>query len=153
MTSWWDPSRLGDSRSVVSASWLAPPLGQTAYVLFQKAFSFPDVEGLYLLTDGKPDTSCSLILSEVQRLKEKRDIKVHTISLDCSCRWATRRQLSCTAYLPPRVWGARGCELSHPGPKSRGSATRRPLSRHCTREGTPLKPCLPVSRAPRLSPV
>uniref|UniRef100_A0AC11CJM2 von Willebrand factor A domain containing 3A n=1 Tax=Ovis aries TaxID=9940 RepID=A0AC11CJM2_SHEEP len=51
-------------------------------------FSFPDVEGLYLLTDGKPDTSCSLILSEVQRLKEKRDIKVHTISLDCSCRTA-----------------------------------------------------------------
>uniref|UniRef100_A0A4W2GBN5 von Willebrand factor A domain containing 3A n=2 Tax=Bos indicus x Bos taurus TaxID=30522 RepID=A0A4W2GBN5_BOBOX len=53
-----------------------------------KAFSFPDVEGLYLLTDGKPDTSCSLILSEVQRLKEKRDIKVHTISPDCSCRTA-----------------------------------------------------------------
>ncbi|OWK11124.1 hypothetical protein Celaphus_00006997 [Cervus elaphus hippelaphus] len=53
-----------------------------------KAFSFPDVEGLYLLTDGKPDTSCSLILSEVQRLKEKRDVKVHTISLNCSCRTA-----------------------------------------------------------------
>nr|XP_031543137.1 von Willebrand factor A domain-containing protein 3A [Vicugna pacos] len=51
-----------------------------------KAFSFPDVEGLYLLTDGKPDTSCSLVLSEVQRLKEKRDVKVHTISLNCSGR-------------------------------------------------------------------
>ncbi|XP_023979382.2 von Willebrand factor A domain-containing protein 3A [Physeter macrocephalus] len=53
-----------------------------------KAFSFPDVEGLYLLTDGKPDTSCSLILSEVQRLKEKRDVKVHTVSLNCSDRTA-----------------------------------------------------------------
>lgn len=54
--------------------------------LFQKAFSFPDVEGLYLLTDGKPDTSCSLILSEVQRLKEQRDVKIHTISLNRSGR-------------------------------------------------------------------
>ncbi|KAJ8798593.1 hypothetical protein J1605_016396 [Eschrichtius robustus] len=53
-----------------------------------KAFSFPDVEGLYLLTDGKPDTSCSLILSEVQRLKEKRDVKVHTVSLNRSDRTA-----------------------------------------------------------------
>uniref|UniRef100_A0A9L0T4S6 von Willebrand factor A domain containing 3A n=1 Tax=Equus caballus TaxID=9796 RepID=A0A9L0T4S6_HORSE len=51
-------------------------------------FSFPDVEGLYLLTDGKPDTSCSLILSEVQRLQENRDVKVHTISLSCSDRAA-----------------------------------------------------------------
>ncbi|KAF5914233.1 hypothetical protein HPG69_005083 [Diceros bicornis minor] len=53
-----------------------------------KAFSFPDVEGLYLLTDGKPDTSCSLILSEVRRLKENRDVKVHTVSLSCSDRAA-----------------------------------------------------------------
>ncbi|XP_022382372.1 von Willebrand factor A domain-containing protein 3A isoform X4 [Enhydra lutris kenyoni] len=53
-----------------------------------KAFSFHDVEGLYLLTDGKPDTSCSLILSEVQRLKEKRDVKIHTISLNRSGRTA-----------------------------------------------------------------
>uniref|UniRef100_A0A2K5DXF0 von Willebrand factor A domain containing 3A n=1 Tax=Aotus nancymaae TaxID=37293 RepID=A0A2K5DXF0_AOTNA len=53
-----------------------------------KAFSFHDLEGLYLLTDGKPDTSCSLVLNEVQRLREKRDVKVHTISLNCSDRAA-----------------------------------------------------------------
>uniref|UniRef100_G1LAK8 von Willebrand factor A domain containing 3A n=1 Tax=Ailuropoda melanoleuca TaxID=9646 RepID=G1LAK8_AILME len=53
-----------------------------------KALSFHDVEGLYLLTDGKPDTSCSLILSEVQRLTEKRDVKMHTISLNGSGRAA-----------------------------------------------------------------
>ncbi|KAB1263011.1 von Willebrand factor A domain-containing protein 3A [Camelus dromedarius] len=58
------------------------------HVLFQKAFSFPDVEGLYLLTDGKPDTSCSLVLSEVRRLKETRDVRVHTISLNSSGRTA-----------------------------------------------------------------
>ncbi|XP_035877287.1 von Willebrand factor A domain-containing protein 3A isoform X2 [Phyllostomus discolor] len=51
-----------------------------------KAFSFRDVEGLYLLTDGKPDTSCSFILSEVQRLKEERNVKIHTISLSCTGR-------------------------------------------------------------------
>ncbi|XP_037670928.1 von Willebrand factor A domain-containing protein 3A isoform X2 [Choloepus didactylus] len=53
-----------------------------------KAFSFHGVEGLYLLTDGKPDTSCSLVLSEVQRFEEKRDVKVHTISFNCSDRVA-----------------------------------------------------------------
>uniref|UniRef100_A0A2I3HRP8 von Willebrand factor A domain containing 3A n=1 Tax=Nomascus leucogenys TaxID=61853 RepID=A0A2I3HRP8_NOMLE len=53
-----------------------------------KAFGFHDLEGLYLLTDGKPDTSCSLVLNEVQRLREKRDVKVHTISLNCSDRAA-----------------------------------------------------------------
>ncbi|XP_075384231.1 von Willebrand factor A domain-containing protein 3A [Tenrec ecaudatus] len=45
-----------------------------------KAFHCPQVEGLYLLTDGKPDTSCSLILREVQKLKDKRPVKLHTIS-------------------------------------------------------------------------
>ncbi|XP_073071558.1 von Willebrand factor A domain-containing protein 3A isoform X2 [Manis javanica] len=53
-----------------------------------KAFSFPHVEGVYLLTDGKPDTSCSLILSEVKRVMEERDVKVHTISLNGSGRAA-----------------------------------------------------------------
>ncbi|XP_006872055.1 PREDICTED: von Willebrand factor A domain-containing protein 3A [Chrysochloris asiatica] len=53
-----------------------------------KAFQFREVEGLYLLTDGKPDTSCSLILSEVQKFQERRDVKVHTISLTSSDREA-----------------------------------------------------------------
>lgn len=66
-----------------------PPLTQRNSMLFQKAFSFHNMEGLYLLTDGKPDTSCSLILSEVQRLKEERNVKIHTISLNCMGRWAT----------------------------------------------------------------
>lgn len=63
-----------------------PPLSRTARTLFQKAFSFPDVEGLYLLTDGKPDTSCSLVLREVQRLGEGRAVRVHTIALARSDR-------------------------------------------------------------------
>ncbi|XP_006892758.1 PREDICTED: von Willebrand factor A domain-containing protein 3A [Elephantulus edwardii] len=53
-----------------------------------KAFQFPRTEGLYLLTDGKPDTSCNLILNEVQKLKEKSAMKVHTISFNSSDRTA-----------------------------------------------------------------
>ncbi|XP_025011040.2 von Willebrand factor A domain-containing protein 3A isoform X1 [Gallus gallus] len=46
----------------------------------QKALSFQDVEALYILTDGKPDTSCNLILKEIERLRKQQDIKIHTIS-------------------------------------------------------------------------
>ncbi|KAM6166301.1 LOW QUALITY PROTEIN: von Willebrand factor A domain-containing protein 3A [Erethizon dorsatum] len=53
-----------------------------------KAFSFHSVQGLYLLTDGKPDTSCGLVLDAVQRLQEERDVKVHTVSLNCTDRAA-----------------------------------------------------------------
>ncbi|EHB13197.1 von Willebrand factor A domain-containing protein 3A [Heterocephalus glaber] len=64
------------------------PEGDNIPVLSQKAFSFHDVQGLYLLTDGKPDTSCSLVLDAVQRLEEDRDVKVHTVSLSCTDRAA-----------------------------------------------------------------
>ncbi|KAM7329264.1 hypothetical protein ACRRTK_010877 [Alexandromys fortis] len=53
-----------------------------------KAFSFQGTQGLYLLTDGEPDTSCSLILNTVQRLHKERDVKVHTISLSSTDRAA-----------------------------------------------------------------
>ncbi|NWV91919.1 VWA3A protein, partial [Machaerirhynchus nigripectus] len=54
----------------------------------QKALSFQGVEALYLLTDGKPDTSCSLILKEIGRLRKKQDIKIHTICFSCADRGA-----------------------------------------------------------------
>ncbi|XP_019368393.1 PREDICTED: von Willebrand factor A domain-containing protein 3A isoform X2 [Gavialis gangeticus] len=54
----------------------------------QKAFSFQDVEALYVLTDGKPDTSCSLILKETEKLRKKQAIKIHTISFNCADRGA-----------------------------------------------------------------
>uniref|UniRef100_UPI00398E4A58 von Willebrand factor A domain-containing protein 3A n=1 Tax=Pristiophorus japonicus TaxID=55135 RepID=UPI00398E4A58 len=50
----------------------------------QKAFQYADVQGIYLLTDGKPDTSCSLILKETQQMNQGRDIKIHTISFNCT---------------------------------------------------------------------
>ncbi|XP_021267643.1 von Willebrand factor A domain-containing protein 3A isoform X2 [Numida meleagris] len=54
----------------------------------QKALGFQDVEALYILTDGKPDTSCNLILKEIGRLRKQQDIKVHTISFSCVDREA-----------------------------------------------------------------
>ncbi|XP_029432932.1 von Willebrand factor A domain-containing protein 3A [Rhinatrema bivittatum] len=54
----------------------------------QKAFQQQDVQGLYLLTDGKPDTSCHLVLKEVERLVKDRSVAVHTISFNCSDRTA-----------------------------------------------------------------
>ncbi|XP_067912743.1 von Willebrand factor A domain-containing protein 3A isoform X6 [Heterodontus francisci] len=49
----------------------------------QKAFQYVDVQGIYLLTDGKPDTSCSLILKETQQMNQGRGVKIHTISFNC----------------------------------------------------------------------
>ncbi|XP_067162573.1 von Willebrand factor A domain-containing protein 3A [Apteryx mantelli] len=63
--------------------------GNTCILMaLQKAFSFQDIEALYVLTDGKPDTSCSLILKEIGRLRKKQDIKIHTISFSCTDRRA-----------------------------------------------------------------
>ncbi|XP_074137102.1 von Willebrand factor A domain-containing protein 3A isoform X3 [Sminthopsis crassicaudata] len=51
-----------------------------------KAFTFQDVKGLYLLTDGKSDLNCSLILNEVEKLRKKKNIKVHSISFNYSSK-------------------------------------------------------------------
>ncbi|ESO87152.1 hypothetical protein LOTGIDRAFT_107324, partial [Lottia gigantea] len=50
----------------------------------QLAFDDPDIEAIYMLTDGKPDTSTSLVLREVMAMNEERNIPVNTISFNCS---------------------------------------------------------------------
>uniref|UniRef100_H3A0J3 von Willebrand factor A domain containing 3A n=1 Tax=Latimeria chalumnae TaxID=7897 RepID=H3A0J3_LATCH len=50
----------------------------------QRAFCFEDLQAVYLLTDGKPDASCSFILKETERLMQRRNVKIHTISFNCS---------------------------------------------------------------------
>ena len=47
------------------------------------AFSESDIDAIYLLTDGKPDTSTSLVLKEVATLNSERSVKVNTISFNC----------------------------------------------------------------------
>ncbi|XP_016157302.1 PREDICTED: von Willebrand factor A domain-containing protein 3A isoform X1 [Ficedula albicollis] len=62
--------------------------GSSCILAALQALSFQGVEALYLLTDGKPDTSCSLILKEIERLRKKQDIIIHTICFSCADRGA-----------------------------------------------------------------
>ncbi|XP_010123548.1 PREDICTED: von Willebrand factor A domain-containing protein 3A-like, partial [Chlamydotis macqueenii] len=62
--------------------------GTCILMALQKALSFQGVEALYVLTDGKPDTSCSLILKEIEKLRKKQETKIHTISFSCTDREA-----------------------------------------------------------------
>uniref|UniRef100_A0ACB8FLF9 Uncharacterized protein n=1 Tax=Sphaerodactylus townsendi TaxID=933632 RepID=A0ACB8FLF9_9SAUR len=50
----------------------------------QRAVRLQGVEALYVLTDGKPDTSCTLILQEIETLRKTQAITIHTISFNCS---------------------------------------------------------------------
>ncbi|XP_072123423.1 LOW QUALITY PROTEIN: von Willebrand factor A domain-containing protein 3A [Mobula birostris] len=50
----------------------------------QRAFQHVDVQGVYLLTDGKPNTSCQLVLEETQQMNLGRGVKVHTVSFNCT---------------------------------------------------------------------
>uniref|UniRef100_A0A803SYR8 von Willebrand factor A domain containing 3A n=1 Tax=Anolis carolinensis TaxID=28377 RepID=A0A803SYR8_ANOCA len=54
----------------------------------RRAFLLQDVEALYILTDGKPDTSCNLVLKEIEMLRKKQAITIHTISFNCTDRGA-----------------------------------------------------------------
>ncbi|XP_015216057.2 von Willebrand factor A domain-containing protein 3A isoform X2 [Lepisosteus oculatus] len=49
----------------------------------QAACELGDTLGIYLLSDGKPDSSCSLVLRETARRTAGKDIAVHTISFNC----------------------------------------------------------------------
>lgn len=49
----------------------------------QLAFEDYDIDAVYLLTDGKPDTSTALILKEVAENAE-RMIPINTISFNCN---------------------------------------------------------------------
>lgn len=55
------------------------------YDLFQLAFEDPQIDSVYLLTDGKPDTSTSLVLRQVAE-NTKNLIPINTISFNCSDR-------------------------------------------------------------------
>jgi hypothetical protein len=43
--------------------------------------------GIYLLTDGKPDTSMSMVLNEVRQMNSNKNIVINTISFNCPDRY------------------------------------------------------------------
>jgi len=54
-------------------------------IILQLAFEDLQIDSVYLLTDGKPDTSTSLVLRQVAE-NTKNLIPINTISFNCSDR-------------------------------------------------------------------
>ncbi|XP_071488383.1 von Willebrand factor A domain-containing protein 3A-like [Diadema antillarum] len=61
------------------------PAGNTCTLeALSEAFRDRDVEAIYLLTDGKPDSSTSRVFREIAQVNTVRGVKVHTISFNCN---------------------------------------------------------------------
>uniref|UniRef100_A0A673G2A5 VWFA domain-containing protein n=1 Tax=Sinocyclocheilus rhinocerous TaxID=307959 RepID=A0A673G2A5_9TELE len=58
----------------------------------QTGCGFADAVGLYLITDGRCDSSHSRILTEIETLRQEKDFTVHTIAVNCHDR------LTCIGY-------------------------------------------------------
>ncbi|XP_065066102.1 von Willebrand factor A domain-containing protein 3A-like isoform X2 [Rhopilema esculentum] len=54
------------------------------------AFQVEGLDAIYLLSDGKPDTSTSSVLREVATLHAEKKLKIHTISFNCEDSIANR---------------------------------------------------------------
>ncbi|XP_075686339.1 von Willebrand factor A domain-containing protein 3A isoform X3 [Rhinoderma darwinii] len=70
-----------------AVQWLSrlQPRGNTCLLhALEKSFAYPEVQGVYLLTDGKPDISYNLLLAE--HLLKSHNHKLHTVSFDTSER-------------------------------------------------------------------
>ncbi|XP_052396486.1 von Willebrand factor A domain-containing protein 3A [Carassius gibelio] len=52
----------------------------------QTACGFADAVGLYLITDGRCDSSHGRILTEIETRRQEKDFKVHTIAVSCHDR-------------------------------------------------------------------
>ncbi|XP_010895711.3 von Willebrand factor A domain-containing protein 3A isoform X2 [Esox lucius] len=58
--------------------------GTNTLEALQTGCGFGDGVGLYLLSDGKPDSSCSLVLREAETLTAEKHITIHTVSYNCT---------------------------------------------------------------------
>ncbi|XP_030645527.1 von Willebrand factor A domain-containing protein 3A [Chanos chanos] len=48
----------------------------------QTACGFADSLGVYMISDGRPESSCSLVLRETERLTAEKHITIHTVSVN-----------------------------------------------------------------------
>ncbi|XP_055507883.1 von Willebrand factor A domain-containing protein 3A [Leucoraja erinacea] len=70
-----------------AVQWVGGTLAQgstSTLAALQAAFGHAGVQGVYVLTDGKPDSSCSSVLQETRRMNRGRRVRVHTVSLCCT---------------------------------------------------------------------
>jgi len=58
-----------------------------AFSQYEDVASVDDSVGFYLLTDGKPDTSMSMVMKKVAEMNAGRNIVVNTISFNCPDRY------------------------------------------------------------------
>ena len=49
----------------------------------REAFRDQEIDAIYLITDGKPDTSTASVLDEVRIMNSTRHLSINTISLNC----------------------------------------------------------------------
>ena len=49
----------------------------------REAFGDQEVSAIYLITDGKPDNSTSLVLDEVRKMNQVRHLSINTVSFNC----------------------------------------------------------------------
>lgn len=54
--------------------------------MIQLACDDDKIEAIYLISDGKPDTSIQLTLEQVEAVNKKH-LPIHTISFNCDDRW------------------------------------------------------------------
>ncbi|XP_053551113.1 von Willebrand factor A domain-containing protein 3A [Bombina bombina] len=91
MESWQDCLVEGTDEACHDAvQWLSrlKPCGNTCtFHALQKGFEIPDVQGLYLLSDGKADASYNIMAAE--SLLKSYNIKIHTISFNTTNKHGT----------------------------------------------------------------
>ena len=84
----WRPSVVAPSEANCEGAveWIKTFQGYgTACIVdaLKAAFQDPDIQGIYLLTDGKPDTGTTMVLRELAKLNNTRQVRVHTVSFNC----------------------------------------------------------------------
>ena len=59
------------------------------------AFEDRDIDAIYILTDGKPDSSTTLVLKEVADMNDERNVRINTISFNCADRYVNYSVFFC----------------------------------------------------------
>ncbi|XP_038067534.1 von Willebrand factor A domain-containing protein 3A-like isoform X2 [Patiria miniata] len=78
-----EPTEINCHDAVRWVSTFAPAGNTCTLEALVHAFKDKDVQSIYLLTDGKPDSSTARVLREVAQVNTIRGVKIHTISFNC----------------------------------------------------------------------
>ncbi|XP_046873267.1 von Willebrand factor A domain-containing protein 3A isoform X2 [Hypomesus transpacificus] len=82
-----EPSEEACWDAVLWAGQLITHGGTRTLEALQTACGFGERLGMYVLSDGKPDSSCSLVLTETEKLTSGKHITIHTVSYNCTDRY------------------------------------------------------------------